>query len=66
MLTTIGFMDSRHRFNVAITRAKGVLWEIGGSMEMAPWSMRPIPQCLAVDYKDELDEAAMQLHKFQL
>ncbi|KAK5167170.1 uncharacterized protein LTR77_007900 [Saxophila tyrrhenica] len=46
----VGFMQSENRFNVAITRAKGVMWMIGGSMRC-----RDREPNLITRYKRELD-----------
>ena len=57
-------MGVSHRFNVAVTRAKGVLWNIGGDMMHRFWwksGQRPLN--LATRYKMELD-AANQTHRF--
>ena len=62
-LTTAGFMGNEHRYNVAVTRAKGVLWIIGGDMRHRYKRSRPRALNLATEYKLELD-AAGQTHRF--
>ena len=57
-------MKEECRFNVAITRAKGVLWTIGGRM-WTPRKFAHVPLYLATEYKRELD-AAGQSHYFSV
>jgi superfamily I DNA and/or RNA helicase len=52
------------RFNVAVTRAKGILWTIGGRMRI-PRKFADCPLYLATEYKRELD-AAGQSHYFSV
>ncbi|KAK3680639.1 hypothetical protein LTR37_021127 [Vermiconidia calcicola] len=59
----VGFMGNEHRYNVAVTRAKGVLWIIGGDMRHRYKRSRPRALNLATEYKLELD-AAGQTHRF--
>jgi superfamily I DNA and/or RNA helicase len=55
-----GFMADENRVNVAITRAKGVMWMIGGGMSL---KYRRATPNLLTQYKRELD-AAGQTHHF--
>ncbi len=58
----IGFMSNANRFNVAITRAKGVLWMLGGSMKVR--GRDPEPNLMTM-YKKELDFEG-QTHHFDV
>ena len=67
-----GFMENRNRVNVAMTRAKGVFWMIGGRMKMSPEGKgggRGRRQRkrggLITEYKRELDESG-QTHRFRV
>jgi superfamily I DNA and/or RNA helicase len=58
-----GFMADENRVNVAITRAKGVMWMIGGTMSLRNRFSKVAPNLLT-QYKRELD-AAGQTHHFK-
>lgn len=56
-------MHEQPRFNVAITRAKGVFWMIGGELEWkCDWKN---PPNLMTRYKIELGKAG-QVHKLEV
>jgi superfamily I DNA and/or RNA helicase len=68
LIRPTGFVDDVGRCNVAITRAKEVLWIIGGSMSLRrrfghSMSLVEKPTALLTKYKRELD-AEGKSHRF--
>jgi hypothetical protein len=57
-------MPNAHRCNIAVTRAKGVLWRTGESMKMHPWKTWESLQNLISLYQAELDVTDAQKHRF--